>query len=200
MNGTLTLKKKKTEPPVLYQEDKVGIFVDGETLYAMLKIAGLDADYKSLTKYLQERSRLTRAYYATVLIEVETPGREKGHMPLRMLTDYLSYNGWIVNAKVIPPGSNGDFSRIKGDVIMDMADALYRCAGNYDHVLLVSGNGILTKAVAYLQEKGTRVTLLGTLAGEHPIVSDSLRKQCDSFVDIAEHDFDGAFMPMNGGQ
>ena len=55
-----------------------------------------------------------------------------------------------------------------------------------NHVVLFSGNGDFKPLVAALQEHGTRVTVVSTLATHPAMVADELRRQADQFVDLVD--------------
>ncbi len=52
-----------------YQQDRIGLFIDGANLYAAARALGFDIDYKNLLEEFSSRGQLIRAYYYTALIE-----------------------------------------------------------------------------------------------------------------------------------
>lgn len=182
---------KNTVPSIFYQEERVGIFMDGPNLYATLKQARLKLDYTKLLAHVSNQARLVRAFFYTAIVNDET-----GYSGVKKLSDYLSYNGWIVTEKlsITKTDSNGEeYQHIPG-LSIDIAVDMFRNIKNFDHVLLFTGNGEMIGLVKILQEAGVRVTLCGTI-DKNCIVSDTLRKQADRFLDIKSETFGGSFKP-----
>jgi uncharacterized LabA/DUF88 family protein len=53
-------------------------------------------------------------------------------------------------------------------------------------MVLFSGDSDFACLVAAVQRKGVRVTVVSTLKSQPPMASDDLRRQADSFVDLAD--------------
>ena len=49
--------------------DKIALFIDGASLYAIAKTLGFNIDYKRLLEEFQSRGTLLRAFYYAALIE-----------------------------------------------------------------------------------------------------------------------------------
>ena len=52
-----------------YQQERVGIFIDGANLYAATKALNFDIDYKRLLNFFRSKSQLVRALYYTAIAE-----------------------------------------------------------------------------------------------------------------------------------
>jgi len=59
-------------------------------------------------------------------------------------------------------------------------------ASHVDHAVLISGDGDFRRLVEAVQRKGTRVVVVSTIRTSPPMIADELRRQADSFVDLAE--------------
>src|SRR3546814_16450535 len=55
-----------------------------------------------------------------------------------------------------------------------------------DHVVLFSGDGDFRRLVEAVQRRGRRVTVVSTLRSQPPMIADELRRQADSFIDLAD--------------
>jgi uncharacterized LabA/DUF88 family protein len=59
-------------------------------------------------------------------------------------------------------------------------------AAKADHLVLFSGDGDFRRLIESVQQKGVRVTVVSTVKSQPPMASDDLRRQADSFVDLAD--------------
>jgi uncharacterized LabA/DUF88 family protein len=59
-------------------------------------------------------------------------------------------------------------------------------ASHVDHIVLFSGDGDFRPLVEAVQRKGVRVTVVSTISTQPPMVADELRRQADTFLDLAE--------------
>jgi len=55
-----------------------------------------------------------------------------------------------------------------------------------DHIVLFSGDGDFRRLVEAVQRRGRRVTVVSTLRSQPPMIADELRRQADTFVDLAD--------------
>jgi len=53
-------------------------------------------------------------------------------------------------------------------------------------IILFTGDGDFRYLVENLQKKGVRVTVVSSIKTEVSMIADELRKQCDTFIDIAD--------------
>ena len=165
-----------------YPTDRLALFIDGANFYSQAKALGFDIDYKKLLDEFSRRGVLIRAYYYTALVE-----NGDDFSPIRPLVDWLDYNGFTVVTK--PAREFTDASgrkRWRGDMDMEIAVDMMEIAGKADHVVLFSGDGDFRALVEAVQRKGVRVTVVSTVKSQPPMCSDDLRRQCDSFVDLAD--------------
>lgn len=166
---------------IIYPEDRTALFIDGANLYSAARALQFDIDYKKLLVEFRSRCRLVRANYYTALLE------DQEFSPLRPLIDWLDYNGYALITK--PAREYTDQSgrrRVKGDMDIELAVGMLEAAAYIDHAFLFSGDGDFTALVAAVQRRGVRVTVVSTVRSSPPMVSDDLRRQADTFLDLAD--------------
>jgi uncharacterized LabA/DUF88 family protein len=164
-----------------YPEEKLALFIDGSNLYAAARALEFDIDYRLLLKWAADQGRLVRALYYTALIE------DQEYSPIRPLVDWLDYNGYRLVTKAAREyvDSQGR-KRWRGDMDVEIAVDMMEMAGHADHLVLFSGDGDFRAVVEAVQRQGARVTVVSTVKSQPPMVSDELRRQADSFVDLSD--------------
>jgi uncharacterized LabA/DUF88 family protein len=163
------------------RKGKLALFVDGVKFHATAKALGFEIDYKKLLEEVGRRGTLLRAVYCTPVTD------DLEFSTVRPLIDWLDYNGYMVVTKPVKEfiDSTGR-RRIKASTDVDLAVCAMDAADHVDEIVLCSGDGGFRPLVAALQRRGVRVTVVSTLAGEPSIVADELRRQADTFIDIAD--------------
>jgi uncharacterized LabA/DUF88 family protein len=163
------------------QREKIVLFIDGANLYATAKALGTDLDYRRLLDEFRKDGYLLRAYYYTALVD------DQEYSSIRPLIDWLDYNGYTVVTKPAKEFTDPQGRRkIKGNMDIELAVDALEMAPHYDHIVLFSGDGDFTALVAALQRKGKRVTVASTLATATPMIADDLRRQADTFIEVAD--------------
>ena len=164
-----------------YATDRIALFIDGANLYSAAKGLNIDIDFKKLLDEFQKRGVLIRAYYYTAIVE------DQDYSPIRPLVDWLDYNGFTVVTKAAKEytDSNGR-KRHRGDMDVELAVDMLEMAGHADHVVLFSGDSDFRRVIEAVQRRGVRVTVVSTVKSQPPMASDELRRQADSFVDLAD--------------
>ena len=164
-----------------YPTDRLALFVDGPNLHASAKALGFDIDFKRLLDEFRKRGLLTRAYYYTTLVE------DQEYSPIRPLVDWLDYNGFSLVTKPAKEYVDREGrKRWRGDMHIELAVDMMELAPRLDHVVLFSGDSDFTPAIAAIQRKGVRATVVSTIKSQPPMAGDELRRQADSFVDLAD--------------
>ena len=164
-----------------YPTDRIALFIDGANLYSAARGLNFDIDYKKLLEEFRKRGVLVRAYYYTALVE------DQEYSPIRPLVDWLDYNGFTVVTK--PAKEYTDATgrkRFRGDIDIEIAVDMMEMAAHVDHLVLFSGDGDFRRLVEAVQQRGVRVTVVSTVKSQPPMASDDLRRQCDTFVDLAD--------------
>ena len=166
----------------LYPTDRIALFIDGANLYSAARSLNIDIDYKKLLEEFRRRGALLRAYYYTAIVE------DQEYSPIRPLVDWLDYNGFTMVTKPVrryTEASTGQV-RTKGNMDIEIAVDMLDLAGHLDHVVLFSGDGDFRRLVEAVQRKGVRVTVVSTVKSQPPMAADELRRQADTFVDLAD--------------
>lgn len=178
----MTVPYGTANAPVLsYNDEKVGVFVDGSNLYAASRALGMNIDYKKLRDVVASPGRLIRTFYYTALLE------DQEYSPLRPLVGWLDYNGYHVVTKRAKEFMNADGVRkIKGNMDIELCIDMMEMAPHLDHMILMSGDGDFRRLVEAVQNKGVRVTVISTVKSSPPMVADELRRQADVFIELDE--------------
>lgn len=164
-----------------YQGEKIALFIDGANLYSATKALGCEIDYRKLLEEFRSRGKLIRAYYYTALVE------DQEYSPLRPLVDWLDYNGYYVVTKTAREFTDSlGRRRVKGDMDVEIAVDMLDLAPFVDHMILFSGDGDFRRLVEGVQRRGPRVSVVSTTKSNPPMVSDDLRRQADSFIELAD--------------
>jgi uncharacterized LabA/DUF88 family protein len=161
--------------------DKVALFIDGANLHAAVRALGFEIDFQKLRAMFASNGTLVRAYYYTALVE------DQEFSPLKPLIDWLEYNGYSLVTKAAkeftdPQGRR----RIKGNMDVEIAVDMLEMAPQFDHIILFSGDGDFRCLVAAVQRKGCQVTVVSSVRTSPSMVADELRRQCDTFIDLAD--------------
>ena len=164
-----------------YQQERIGLFIDGANLYAAARALGFDIDYKKLLEEFSSHGRLIRAFYYTALIE------DQEYSPIRPLVDWLDYNGYTMVTKPTKEFTDATGRRkIKGNMDIELAIDAMEMAKHLDHVVLFSGDGDFRRLVEALQRSGVRVTVVSTIRSQPPMIADELRRQADIFIELRD--------------
>ncbi len=164
-----------------YPTDRICLFIDGANLYSAAKALNFDIDYRKLLDEFKKRGVLIRAYYYTALVEGDD------YSPIRPLVDWLDYNGFALVTKTAKEYTDSQGrKRWRGDMDIEIACDMMEMADHADHLVLFSGDGDFRRLVEAVQRKGARVTVVSTVKSSPPMTSDELRRQADTFVDLAD--------------
>lgn len=171
----------------LKDEERTVVLIDGSNIFATAKALNLHIDYKLFRKLFDDRCDLRRMYYYTAILESD---KDEDPNPLIPLLDWLSYNGYhMVTKKArqirIQRGEQ-EFTKIKGNVDIEIAVEMTQMAERVDHIVLVSGDGDFVRAVQYAQEKACKVSVLSSIKTDPIMIADELRRQSDYFIDLAD--------------
>lgn len=167
---------------LFYPHEKLALFVDGISVYGMAKGLGFDIDYRRLHNAFAQKGTLVRSYYYTAITTDDADFK-----PIKPLIDWLEYNGWTLITK---PGreyvnSLGE-RKVRGDMSVDIAVSMLEICERVDHLVLFSGNIDLCPAVAAVQRRGRRVSVVSSLKTSPPMCADELRRLADSFIEFEE--------------
>ncbi len=166
---------------LIHPDERVALFIDGANLYSASKALGFDMDYRKLLNEFKQRGRFIRAAYYTAIVE------DQEFSPIRPLVDWLDYNGYSLVTKPAKEYSDATGRRrFKGDMDVEIAVDLMEAAAYLDHAFLFSGDGDFLPAIAAVQRKGVRVSVVSTIKSNPPMAADDTRRAADDFVDLAD--------------
>lgn len=171
-------------------------FIDGSNNYAAIKALNLYIDYIALRKYLKEHYNLLRIYYYTALPPFNKPS------DLTRIMGFISYNGYTIISRTIKEyvQANG-LVQTKGNMDVEIAVDMLTMSKYVDEIILFSGDGDFTYALKTLKYMGKQVTIFSTVCTTPPICSQELRKEADTFIDLASSlDFMSNFPPNHLGK
>jgi uncharacterized LabA/DUF88 family protein len=167
--------------PVFYRDDRLALFIDGANVYAACRALGFDIDFRLLRQEFMRRGKLLRAFYYTALLETEE------YSPIRPLVDWLQYNGFTMVTKPAREFVDREGRRkVKGNMDIELTIDAMEMAPHVDHIVLFSGDGDFRRLVESLQRKGVRVSVVSTMRTSPPMISDDLRRQADTFIELDE--------------
>ena len=166
----------------LYPTARIALFIDGANLYSAARSLNIDIDYKKLLEEFRRRGALLRAYYYTAIVE------DQEYSPIRPLVDWLDYNGFTMVTKPVRRYTEAATGQVrsKGNMDIEIAVDMLELVGHLDHMVLFSGDGDFRRLVEAVQRKGVRVTVVSTVRSQPPMAADELRRQADTFVDLAD--------------
>lgn len=166
---------------MLDKNEKTSVFIDGSSLYYTAKSLGFEVDYRRLLRYFKSGSRLLRAHYYAAIPETED------YSPLKPLTDWLAYNGYMLVTKAAREFTDqSGRRRLKGNMDVELAIDLMELADHMDHAVIFSGDADLRRAVEAIQRRGVRVTAISSLRSSPSLIGDDLRRQVDQFVELGD--------------
>jgi uncharacterized LabA/DUF88 family protein len=181
MNLALPYWKKRIKPMAFYKDERLALFIDGANLYSAARSVGLEIDFRKLLKEFQSRGRLVRASYYTALVENDD------YSPIRPLVDWLAYNGFNVVKKPAREFVDREGrKRVRGNMDVELAVDMLEAATYCDHIVLFSGNGDFRRLVEAVKSKGVRVSIVSTMNATPPMISDDLRRQADTFIELTD--------------
>ena len=166
---------------LFYPQERIAIFIDGANLYSAARALGFDIDYKRLLELFRSKGRLIRAFYYTALID------DQEYSPIRPLVDWLDYNGYTMVTKPTKEFTDSmGRRRIKGNMDIELAIDMLEMSPHLEHAILFSGDGDFRRLVEAVQRRGVRVSVVSTTRSSPPMVSDDLRRQADSFIELQD--------------
>lgn len=161
--------------------ERTALFIDGANLYSASRNLGFDVDYRNLLNCFRKRTNVVRAYYYAAVLETEE------YSPLKPLTDWLAYNGYMLVTK--PAREFTDSTgrrRVKGNMDVELAVDMLEISSKIDHVVLFSGDSDFRSLIEAVQRRGVRVSVVSSIRSNPPMIADELRRQADQFIELSE--------------
>src|SRR3954465_3484955 len=166
---------------IFYPEERLALFIDGANLSSGGRGVAFDIDYRRLLELFSTKGRLILAFYYTALVE------DQEYSPIRPLVDWLDYNGYAMVTKPTKEFTDAmGRRRIKGNMDIELAIDMLEMASYIDHAILFSGDGAFRPLVGAGPGGGVGARGVSTTLSAPPMVSDDLRRQADSFVELQE--------------
>jgi uncharacterized LabA/DUF88 family protein len=158
---------------------RLALFIDGQNLHFAARSLGFDVDFKRLLAHFVAQGTLVRAYYyATIL-------RDHEFQSIRLLTDWLDYNGFTVRARPAKEFDDGEGRRkVKRGAGVELAVDVLEMAKQVDKIVLVTGDDDFRPVVEAVQRRGVHVTVVSTIRTKPPMIADELRRQADAFLEL----------------
>lgn len=161
--------------------ERTALFIDGANLYSASRHLGFDVDYRNLLGFFRSRTNVVRAYYYSALLDSEE------YSPLRPLTDWLAYNGYMLVTKTAREFTDASGRRrFKGNMDVELAVDMIELAPRIDHAVLFSGDSDFRRLVEAVQRQGVRVSVVSSVRSSPPMAADELRRQADQFLELAD--------------
>lgn len=162
---------------------KIAILVDGSNVYASGRALNFQVDFRKVVTLFEEMGyEVSRLYYFTAVRKtLETDN-------LKPMLDYLEYNGWTVITKPTKEWTDQEtgITNIKGNMDIEMCQVANELAEHVDEMVLFTGDGDFRFMVESLQRwRGMAFTVVSTIASSPPMCADELRRQANSFIDLA---------------
>lgn len=171
--------------PSPYEQD-TALLIDGANCYETMKKLRWSLDFASVLRHFKPQ----QAMYFTALPEknINQPNN------LFKMIDYLSFNGYTVISKPMKVFNNDGIMVPKGNMDIEIAVHMNKATRWAKNIILFTGDGDFTMAVKDAQDIGIRVTIVSANkmppraggAFEPPLVADELRRQANTFIDLAE--------------
>lgn len=162
---------------------KIALFIDGANFFVSQKVVGLNIDWSRFLSYYGSQGDLLRAFYYTGILPKDRDMID----PLRPVLDWLAYNGFHMRTKpakkFIDPLTGRE--TIKGNMDIEIAIDAIDMIPYMTDMFLFSGDGDFTPLVQRIQREGIRVHVVSTIIEKNPMCADNLRRQCDSFHELA---------------
>ena len=166
---------------LFFPDERTCLFIDGANLYSSSRHLGFDVDYRNLLGFFRSRTSVIRAYYYSAVLDTEE------YSPLKPLTDWLAYNGYMLVTKPAREFTDAmGRRRVKGNMDIELATDMLEMAPRMDHAVLFSGDADFRRVVEAVQRQGVRVSVVSTLRTAPPMVGDELRRQSDQFIELAD--------------
>ncbi len=163
----------KAKKPTSVQ--KIALFIDGGNLYHAAKKLGFKVDFLRLRDYFcPKHMKIFGIFYYSAFDPAE------GFI-IKIL-DWLKHNGFtVVSKEVRKIGS----LYLKGNMDVELTCDMLLNLDQYDHAVLISGDGDFTRCVIELQKRNKYVQIVSTEQTTPPLLAQELKNQADSFVELS---------------
>ncbi len=155
---------------------RVSIFIDGNNMFYAQQKNGWFFDPRRVLDYFvrsQPNVELVNAFWYT---GIKDPNDQ------RAFRDALINLGFTVRAKLLKEYRDEDSGRYfqKANLDIEIVIDMFNTVGQYDRVILFSGDGDFERAVELLRSKNTLITVVST----EGMIARELRNATDRYIDL----------------
>ena len=160
--------------------ERIALFIDGANLHHTAKALGFEVNFKRLLVEFDKHGRISRAYFYTAISDAAD------FSSIRPLVNWLDYNGYTVRTKPIKEFDDGEGRRkFNRNIGVELAVDMLDIARYVDHIFLFYGDGDLRCLAEAVQRLGAQLTVVSSIRTKPPMAADELRRQADTFIELA---------------
>ncbi|MDG2990111.1 NYN domain-containing protein [Candidatus Synechococcus calcipolaris G9] len=157
--------------------ERLSIFVDGNNMFYAQQKNGWFFDPRRVLEYFTQDTNITlvNAFWYTGL---------KDPQDQRSFRDALINLGYTVRTKMLKEyydDTVGKYSQ-KANLDIEIVVDMFNTVGQYDRVILFSGDGDFERAIELLRSKNTHITVVST----EGMIARELRNATDRYIDLNE--------------
>ncbi|MFS8855576.1 NYN domain-containing protein [Synechococcus sp. H55.7] len=155
---------------------RVSIFIDGNNMFYAQQKNGWFFDPRRVLDYFvrsQPNVELVNAFWYT---GIKDPNDQ------RAFRDALISLGFTVRTKILKEYRDEDSGRYsqKANLDIEIVIDMFNTVGQYDRIVLFSGDGDFERAVELLRSKNTLITVVST----EGMIARELRNATDRYIDL----------------
>lgn len=155
---------------------RVSIFIDGNNMFYAQQKNGWFFDPRRVLDYFvrsQPNVELVNAFWYT---GIKDPNDQ------RAFRDALISLGFTVRTKILKEYRDEDSGRYsqKANLDIEIVIDMFNTVGQYDRIILFSGDGDFERAVELLRSKNTLITVVST----EGMIARELRNATDRYIDL----------------
>lgn len=155
---------------------RVSIFIDGNNMFYAQQKNGWFFDPRRVLDYFvrsQPNVELVNAFWYT---GIKDPNDQ------RAFRDALISMGFTVRTKILKEYRDEDSGRYsqKANLDIEIVIDMFNTVGQYDRIILFSGDGDFERAVELLRSKNTLITVVST----EGMIARELRNATDRYIDL----------------
>lgn len=155
---------------------RVSIFIDGNNMFYAQQKNGRFFDPRRVLDYFvrsQPNVELVNAFWYTGI---------KDPHDQRAFRDALISMGFTVRTKILKEYRDEDSGRYsqKANLDIEIVIDMFNTVGQYDRIILFSGDGDFERAVELLRSKNTLITVVST----EGMIARELRNATDRYIDL----------------
>ncbi len=134
---------------------RIGVFIDDSNLFHSQRTMGWKVDYRKLLGYLKSNST------QDIVVRIYTP-IQPGDVRQYNFTQKLERIGYSVVKKEVKIIQTTQGRLVKGNLDIELALDAYRYSGEYDNLILFSGDSDFAYLIDILKEKGKTAIVISS--------------------------------------